>query len=100
MGDGGGETLDLAAVLSNMRERGFDVVLSEGGPHVVGELIKRGLLDEAFVTISPVIAGRGEEHRLGMVEGVELLPLHGVWSRLLSARRHGEYLFLRYRTAS
>ena len=33
-----------------------------------------------------------------MVEGVELLPKLGVWSALLSARRHGDYLFLRYRT--
>jgi riboflavin biosynthesis pyrimidine reductase len=99
-GGGGGETLDLAAVLSQMRERGFAAVLCEGGPHVMGDLIKSGLLDEAFVTISPVVAGRGKERRLGMVEGVELLPSHGVWSRLLSIRRHGEYLFLRYRTAS
>ena len=64
--------------------------------HLVGELIDRGLLDEAFLTVSPVVAGRAEERRLGMVEGVELLPKRGVWSRLLSARRHGDYLFLRY----
>lgn len=33
---------------------------------------------------------------LGMVEGVELLPAKGAWTKLLSARRHGNYLFLRY----
>jgi hypothetical protein len=32
-----------------------------------------------------------------MVEGVELLPAKGAWSKLLSVRRHGEYLFLRYK---
>jgi hypothetical protein len=32
-----------------------------------------------------------------MVEGVDLLPNHGPWSTLLSVRRHGDYLFLRYR---
>jgi len=49
-----------------------------------------------FLTLSPVLAGRNKERRLGMVEGVELLPKIAVWSRLLSARRHGEFLFLRY----
>jgi riboflavin biosynthesis pyrimidine reductase len=96
VGGGGDETVDLTAVLAMLRERGLTVVLTEGGPHVMGGLIERRLLDEAFVTISPVVAGRGTERRLGIVEGVELLPSHGVWSRLLSARRHGEYLFLRY----
>lgn len=95
-GEGGDLKLDLDKVLSRLRDRGLDVLLAEGGPHVMGELIEEGLLDEMFVTISPVVAGRGEEQRLGMVEGVELLPSHGVWSRLLSARRNGEYLFLRY----
>ena len=62
----------------------------------MGNLIAHQLLDEAFVTISPVIAGRDEEPRLGMVAGVELLPGRGRWTKLLSARRHGDFLFLRY----
>jgi len=74
----------------------MDVVLTEGGPHLMGELIKAQLLDEMFLTLSPVLAGRDKELRLGMVEGAELLPKLPVWSRLLSARRHGDYLFLRY----
>ncbi|HVH63398.1 MAG TPA: dihydrofolate reductase family protein [Candidatus Dormibacteraeota bacterium] len=87
---------DVQDALTDLRRRGLNVVLTEGGPNVMGELIKRSLVDEAFVTTSPVIAGRAREARLGMVQGVELLPGHGVWSRLLSARRHGDYLFLRY----
>jgi riboflavin biosynthesis pyrimidine reductase len=95
---GTGERLDLGSALAELRRRGMDVVLTEGGPHVIGQLIEAGLLDDAFLTISPVIAGRKEERRLGMVEGVELLPGHGAWSSLSSVRRHGDYLFLRYRT--
>jgi len=94
VGDGG--LPDMAAVVAALRERGHDVVLTEGGPHVIGELIAAGLLDEAFVTVSPVIAGRDREARLGMVAGLELLPERGLWTRLLSARRHGDFLFLRY----
>src|ERR1700693_5169415 len=92
-----GSRLDLGKVLAGLRSRGLDVVLTEGGPHVIGQLIEAGLLDEAFLTVSPVLAGRKDDKRLGMVEGVELLPGHGVWGSLSSVRRHGDYLFLRYR---
>ena len=96
---GKGKSLDVSRALDDLRGRGLKVLLTEGGPHLMGQLIERGLLDEAFLTVSPVVAGRQAEDRLGMVEGVELLPKRGVWSSLLSARRHGDYLFLRYRTS-
>jgi riboflavin biosynthesis pyrimidine reductase len=93
---GEGNHVDVTQVVDELRNRGHRVVLTEGGPHVMGELVGARLLDEAFLTISPVLAGRDQEPRLGMVEGVELLPAAGAWTRLLSARRHGAYLFLRY----
>lgn len=96
MGEGERDEVDLVAVIQELRNRNLGVLLTEGGPHLMGELIDRSLLSEAFLTISPVVAGRADERRLGMVEGTELLPKRGVWSRLLSARRHGDYLFLRY----
>jgi riboflavin biosynthesis pyrimidine reductase len=95
-----GKRLDLGKALADLRSRDLDVILTEGGPNVIGQLIEGGLLDEAFLTIAPVIAGRKDGKRLGMVEGVELLPGHGARSRLSSVRRHGDYLFLRYRTRS
>ncbi len=95
---GTGKQIDMGKVIAELRDRGMDVVLSEGGPHLVGQLIEGGLLDEAFLTVSPVMAGRKDDKRLGMVEGVELLPDRGAWSSLSSVRRHGDYLFLRYRT--
>jgi riboflavin biosynthesis pyrimidine reductase len=97
---GTGKRLDVGKAMVGLRSRGLEVVLTEGGPHLVGQLIEAGLLDEAFLTVSPVIAGRKDDKRLGMIEGVELLPGHGVWSGLSSIRRHGDYLFLRYRTRS
>jgi riboflavin biosynthesis pyrimidine reductase len=89
--------VDMVQAIAELRLRGHDVILTEGGPHVVGELVARGLLDEAFITVSPVLAGRDRDERLGMIAGAELLPDHGVWSRLLSVRRHGDFLFTRYR---
>lgn len=88
--------VDTAKAIAELRDRGYEAILTEGGPHVMGELIERDLLDEAFLTISPVVAGRDDEARLGMVAGAELLPGRGLWTRLLSARRHDDFLFLRY----
>lgn len=95
---GKGKSLDLGEAIQELRGRGFQVLLTEGGPHLTGQLMDEGLLDEVFLTVSPVLAGRNDEKRLGMVEGVELLPARGVWGSLLTARRHGDFLFLRYRT--
>ena len=88
--------VDLARAVEALHARGHQTILTEGGPHVMGELVRLGLLDEAFLTVSPVLAGRDGEPRLGMIAGGELLPDRGVWTRLLSARRHGNFLFLRY----
>jgi len=89
-------SVDVARAVAELRARGYDVLLTEGGPHLAGELIESGLLDEAFITISPVVAGRDVDKRLGMIAGVELLPDRPLWSTLMSARRHGNFLFLRY----
>ena len=94
VGDSG--RVDVTRAITALRSRGYEVLLTEGGPHLTGDLVSHGLLDEAFITISPVIAGRDREERLGMVAGGEFLPGRGVWSRLLSARRHDDFLFLRY----
>ena len=39
-----------------------------------GSLVASRLVDELFLTVSPVLAGRGATARLGLVEGVELVP--------------------------
>ena len=89
--------LEIPAVLAELRGRGYRRVLCEGGPHVIGQLVAAGLLDEAFITLSPVLAGRDHTPRPGMVGGVELLPDRGAWGRLAGVRRHDQHLFLRYR---
>ena len=94
--ESGEREVDLSHAFDELHSHGMNVVLTEGGPHVMGGLIKEGLLDEVFLTISPVVAGHNGEERLGMVAGIELLPASGAWVELLSARRHGDYLFLRY----
>jgi riboflavin biosynthesis pyrimidine reductase len=95
-----GAGLDPTAAVTLLRERGHRLILSEGGPHVIGALLAAGLVDELFLTVSPLLAGRPElDARLGLVEGVDLLPTGPVETRLLAVRRGGDHLFLRYELA-
>ena len=91
-----GETVDLARALDVLRDRGCPVVLTEAGPSTFGSLVASQLVDELFLTVSPILAGRAAAARLGLVEGVELLPQTRVAGRLRSVRAHGSHLFLRY----
>lgn len=92
-----GDWVDLRVALELLRSRGHSLVLAEAGPTTFGELLAQGLVDELFLTVAPVLAGRLESRRrLGLVEGVELLPQTRVSPRLLSLRRSGEHLFTRY----
>ena len=90
------ETVDLAAALDVLRDRGCSVILTEAGPSMFGSFVASGLVDELFLTVSPVLAGRAGTARLGLVEGVEFVPAMRVAGRLRSVRTHGSHLFLRY----
>jgi riboflavin biosynthesis pyrimidine reductase len=87
--------LDPASIVEALHGRGHPLVLSEAGPHTFGGFVSAGLADELFLTISPLVAGRGDERSLGFVESAGLFP-GGVGTQLLSLRRHGQHLFLRY----
>jgi len=87
----GEDTVDLAAVLAELGDAGASVVLTEGGPMLLGELVAEGLLDELCLTLAPVLGG-------------DALPV-AVWPpgrrpapevHLVEAREVGGHLFLRY----
>jgi riboflavin biosynthesis pyrimidine reductase len=87
-----------AAALRAVRERhGVRTVLCEGGPTLNRGLLADGVLDELFVTISPLIAGAGDDE-LRIVAGD---PLEApVRLGLLSVSRCGSELYLRYAAES
>jgi riboflavin biosynthesis pyrimidine reductase len=90
------EQLDARAALAALTERGHRLILSEGGPRVIGTFLEAGLVDELFLTVSPLLVGRTPaDERFALVEGADLLP-DGLDARLLGVRRDGGHLFLRY----
>lgn len=94
----GEDRVDLRAAVELLRVRGHDRILSEAGPRLFGSLVAEDLVDELFLTVSPLLAGRsGIGEKLALVEGLDLLPSRWLASRLLSVRLHGSHLFLRYR---
>jgi riboflavin biosynthesis pyrimidine reductase len=92
--DGAG--VNLPAAVRALRERGCGVIVSEAGPTLFGQLVAAELVDELFLTVSPLLAGHALSPRLSLVEGVELLPERRVAGRLRSVRTNASHLFLRY----
>jgi riboflavin biosynthesis pyrimidine reductase len=96
-----GERLDPGAAVAALRARGLPLVLSEGGPHTIAPFLAAGLVDELFLTVSPLLAGRvADDRRLALVEGADLLPGGPQRAELASVRRFGDHLFLRYTLAA
>ena len=90
--------VDPAVAVEALRLRGHELILSEGGPTAFGALVRAGLVDELFLTTSPLLAGRSSRSaRPALVERVELLPATTVEAKLLTLRRAGSHLFARYR---
>ncbi|HKG57205.1 MAG TPA: dihydrofolate reductase family protein [Candidatus Limnocylindrales bacterium] len=85
---------DIVAVA---QAAGARVILCEGGPHLLAQLVEQDLLDELFLTVAPQLVGRGGPQRIGLVEGLALPPRDARWHDLASVRRSDNHLFLRYR---
>jgi riboflavin biosynthesis pyrimidine reductase len=88
------ERIELSAVRDFLHAQGLQRVLTEGGPTLFTELVAQRLVDQLFVTSAPSLFGRfAGDQRKSLAHG---LDLGGAAFELLSARRHGSHLFLRY----
>ena len=80
------------------RDYAVRVALYEGGPTLLASFLREGVVDELFLTLAPQIAGRAVGlPRLGLMEGHAFLPADAPWTTLLSVKRAGSHLLLRYR---
>jgi riboflavin biosynthesis pyrimidine reductase len=110
---GEGKTVDLPQAVRLLREKmGMEHLLCEGGPTLYGSMSRAGLIDEKFVTVSPVeigllvppeqagaAAGPGNQLNVRpttfMYAG--FTPESAPWWRWMSCRRVGDHQFNRYR---
>ncbi len=93
-----GAALDQVALMQRLRDEGIASLLCEAGPLVYGALLRDRLIDDAFVTLSPIMIGASHEReRPSLVEGVAFSYQHPPQLRLLSVHRHGSYLYLHSR---
>ncbi|HUY07856.1 MAG TPA: dihydrofolate reductase family protein [Candidatus Dormibacteraeota bacterium] len=90
--------LDPRQIVEAIRQAGHQVILTEGGPRLHGQLLGAGQVGQLFLTVAPLLAGRTkEDRRPGFVDGLDLLGgSRSPGLSLLSARRQGSHLFLRY----
>ncbi len=93
--------IDLASALRILRQHyGIQTLLSEGGGRTYGTLLSDQLIDEVFLTISPIIVGNPappQAPRPGLVEGIAFAPHHPPRLHLISLRRVTDFLFQRAR---
>ncbi|MEO9174825.1 MAG: dihydrofolate reductase family protein, partial [Gaiellales bacterium] len=94
---GRGATIGAAAIVQCIAARSGGLILCEGGPTLLGDLLRAELVDELFITQAPQLAGRDALHRrLGLVEGFAATPDEAPRLQLHSLRRADDHLFLRY----
>ena len=86
----GNERVDLGLALAELAARGAQVVLTEGGPTLLGELVAGGHLDELLLTLSPLMGG----DPLPVAVAPPGAPLTGF--ALRHVLKEGDTLFLRY----
>lgn len=70
----GRENVDVQAAVQALADRGHRRILTEGGPHLLGQFIDADLLDDLCLTFSPLLAGPGAGR---IVAGPGLAPQPG-----------------------
>jgi riboflavin biosynthesis pyrimidine reductase len=87
----GTDAVDMTLALQQLRRLGHSCVLTEGGPMLLGELVRADLLDELCLTISPLIAAGDGPRIVDAPSLAEPAPL-----RLAHVLEERGDLFLRY----
>lgn len=95
-----GEGVDLRKAVATLKERyGINHLLCEGGPCLYSGMLTAGLIDEKFVTVSPIEVGRlsAQGPRPTVLPGVGFSKKDAVRWSWLSCRKVGDHQFHRFR---
>jgi 5-amino-6-(5-phosphoribosylamino)uracil reductase len=90
-----GKTPSPAHVVEELSKRGLRRLILEGGGEVHFAFLQAGLVDEWYVTLTPRLIGG--ETAPSFLDGEGFLKRDHIQLRLVSQRRVGNELFLRYR---
>jgi riboflavin biosynthesis pyrimidine reductase len=89
----GTSQVDLTSAVRLLREDGVGQLLCEGGPHLLGQLFRADLVDELFLTVSPLLSGGPDVGLMGpTLQDLTPMTLHRVLEQ-------DGFLFLTYRRA-
>ena len=89
---GTGDEDPVPAAIRHLHREGVRSVLCEGGPNLLGQLITADLLDELFLTVTPIITGEPDAPRV-----VEAMSGEAVGFELVDLLTADGDLFTRYR---
>ncbi len=96
---GNGRLVSLTQLLPKLRGMGIRRILVEGGGTLNWSMLSEGLVDEVSVAVSPRILG--SKNAVSLVQGPGVrTTAEGFRLRLVSARRYGADLVLRYKVVS
>lgn len=88
--------VSIVAALGELRRRGAQSVLIEGGGRLNYTCLAQGVVDEIFLTITPYVSG--DRHAASLADGPEPLGTPFIGLDLLSCERSGSgELFCRYK---
>lgn len=89
----GQDEVDLVSAVRQLSDRGHARVLCEGGPRLLGDLVRAGLLGELCSTVSPLLAGQAPGLLAGGLDVA--VPLE-----LVHLLQEGSTLLARWRVSS
>jgi riboflavin biosynthesis pyrimidine reductase len=84
-------------ILERLSERGIGSLLLEGGPTTNAAFLAVHAIDELYWSIGPKLVGTDALPMIAPVPGGSPFEEHPREGRLVSALRHGDELYLRYR---
>ena len=84
-----GEHVDAATVIDQLHKRGLGRIVCEGGPGLLHQVTDAGLLDEADITVSPMLVGTERTPDTPMLQAPASFELQHVLSAEV-------FLMLRY----
>ena len=91
----GEQHVDMRTALAALAGLGYRQILAEGGPHLLGELVSHGLLDELCITTSPVLAA-GAAGRIAASADPDATPVPAARLSLAHVLAHESFLLSRY----